>query len=175
MDEFYKKVYENNIDTVIKGIPNELVNEVKDGYKEYLKKTYFDVYEDGDDISKLITVFSKVEHDTWIEEEPIVKENMLLKDVNLNKLRDLSAQVDKLAKKRLGDENYQNINTPNLSDTEIKDLENQMAYYAKNVRDFNKGVAESILSESVMDLNFGLNKTDNTSFRNRRNLNEKRR
>lgn len=151
-------IYNNMIGIVLRGFESTYVNIVSKKYMDILINRYSDIQFDIKNINDVCKDLFELEYDEWNAMPIDVKKHILVDDLALEKIIDLSSEALKYAKNKL----YNNIVVSKDVTDEII-LKLNLCY--NNVADFNKDLAMWYISESTVDLDYASGQSENTSMR----------
>lgn len=158
-NELIKRIYDSIINYVLSDIEEENKSEISDEYMKYLSRSYSNLNISEENFDKICDAFIKRETNRWKNRPENYKKSQLLKDENLNRIREISLTALDYAKKRLFDHTIQ------LEEVEAKGLIEQMEKCIKLVKPFNMNLAKTYISEGTIDLLYASGKTEYTSLR----------
>ena len=155
--EIIDEIYEKTIDIVLNGIEAEYINEIKEGYKEYLNRIYSNITFKNNNANSA-NIWLNFEKKVFLNKNSKTKKQMLIKDRNYEEIEQISFEGKKYAIEKM----HKNIDM-NEYDAEnyIKLLQEKL----KNVRDFNYDRALNLVSEGILDFLYSCGKTDCQSLR----------
>lgn len=158
-------IYNNCINKVLEGV-NEAVHEkLSIAYKKYLVDEYADTLDPDDDVNMIINIYTKMELKKWEGKTLQNKLSTMINDYNLEQLGKISEIGFKHAQRKLGaillGEEYQ----PDLTEEQVNNYISQMKELYEKVEPYNLNIANTYLSEGVLDFNYAINKTDDVSLR----------
>lgn len=149
-------IYNETIKTFMYGLPND--DNIKNYYMDYIKKSYAE-FDNGQITDKnKINILVELENNKWLNESPDYKKAFIIPDENLKRLSEISSFAYDMAKNRL--KNDVMASDINLSEylSKIEELKNK-------VYNFNIYLARELVSETILDLQYALGQTDDTSIR----------
>ena len=161
MNDLEQAIYDNLINIILKDFNENEIEEVKEGYKNYLISVYRDLYDLDNNKEKLKKHFIKTEIMRWEDKSKNLKQRSLLKDEYFAKLYDISQMAYKYANYRKTGQ----INEINITKEQADQYIYLMNEYLEKVRDFNKEVAIEYLSEGSTDFYYALGLIEEKSFR----------
>ena len=147
-------LYNETIDTFLENVDN--IN-IKENYKEYLSKVYSKYnFEELKKLNKLESVVN-LEKNKWKNKFLNYKKSMVIKDDNFDKLLEFSNTFYQLALNKL--KTGENINI------DVGFYQKHIDFYFQNILDFNKQSAQTIYSETILDLNYAAGNSEFMSLR----------
>lgn len=153
-----QKLYSNLINVITVGFEEKDKKFVENEYMRILKNRYSELDISIDDYDKLYEYLFKIEYKEWNDLSLDVKKHILLKDVALDEIIDITNSAFKFANERLN----KNILIPIAqADEYISKLE--VLY--NSVKEYNQQLAEWHISEGIMDLKYSSGQTENMSLR----------
>lgn len=149
-------IYNETIKTFMYGLPND--DNIKNYYMDYIKKSYAE-FDNGQIKDKnKINILVELENNKWLNESPDYKKSFIIPDENLKMLSEISSFAYDMAKNRL--KNDVLTSDINLSEylSKIEELKNK-------VYDFNIYLARELISETILDLQYAIGQSEDTSIR----------
>lgn len=158
MEKFINTIYDNIINIILEKIPNEYKEEVSKRYNDYLHEIYTDMYS-SDDCEEMIKICTNIEEKTWKKSPSEYILQTFVNDTAFNEIKKISGKAFKMAEEK-------NNNGKNFVDTlEISQNIDLLGNLLNEVKDFNKVLAENLVSESILDFDYASGDTDVTSLR----------
>ncbi len=160
MREVLDSVFNEMIDVILLDFGDDEKGIIIDGYKRYLEINYRDSV-NLENISLSKQVILKMEHIKWDKSDKKEKQVSLIFDENLRELGKISALAQDYA-------NYKLMGKEDLIDLTVEEMNHKielMEKYRDLVKPFNKEIANSYFSEAVVDFQYALGLSNNTSFR----------
>ena len=137
---------------------NQLLNNsLPSNYINYLYEMYGDKDINENNYNKILNIIIKIETNTWSNLSETDKRFLLEEDPAFNKIEELSSNAYEYAINK-GD-------NPSISMEEAKKLIHELIMELKKVKPDFYSAAESMVSESIIDLNYAAGNNDVTSFR----------
>lgn len=158
-------IYKNTIACLLDGVNLENQQELIIAYKTYLFDMYASTLEPQDDINQVINIYSMMENKKWKNKTLEQKLSQIIRDKNLEKLREISNVGYKHAQRKLGCilSNIEYI--PQITEEDIKKYIMEMQKLRKDVQKYNDLLADMYLSEGTLDFEYAMNLTENLSMR----------
>ena len=164
-EQLINSIYNNMISVVLEGINEELKQQLSVSYKQYLFDNYADTLDPDDDINQVIDIYTKMERKKWQDKTPEEKMRIIMRDEQLEKLREISNIGYKHAQRKLGYIISGQEYTPDLTREQIISYIKEMQKLASSVQPYNIREAQMYLGEGSMDFNYSGNLTENMSLR----------
>lgn len=160
MKDVIKKVLDRMIPVVCEGIEEKDIDDIKESYIKKITDRYsnIDVRLKLNDYDKILKIICDMEYKEWSKLSPNMKKSLLIFDLALNKIIDISNTGLELARKKI--ENNAVI-TEEYAEEQIK----KMNEFLGEVREENKIVAMNYISEGTVDFTFATGKTEYMSLR----------
>ena len=161
MEEFLMYVFDHSKDEVLKDFSKDELDEISSGYKNYLRFHYEDTINE-EDLDKAKIIFTKVEINNFKGVSKQKKQSLFLRDLALEELKYFSDYSRIYAdERRINDRIV-------ITEKQANNFIEQVEELANHVKEFNKGIASKILSESIADFMYASGMSDNMSFRTAR-------
>lgn len=158
IDSVLEKVYSMIESILIEGVEPSYLEEMRKNYIKTLNLKYYDDYKDYDDFDMLFEAIMDFEKSSLEFLTPGEKKSLYIKDEAYEKIQEISRNAESLA--------WNRKETGEIAETPL--CENyiyQLTVLLNQVADFNKNVAEILVSESLVDLAYACGRTENTSLR----------
>ena len=162
-----KKVFDRMAIMIISNVDDNYRNELLDAYKDYLIECYYDYNYAEKDNEKYVNTIIELETSKWKNEKQNAKLVLLLKDDVLEEIREISNNGYNYAINKL--------NSISMNNNEILFEELDKTTADKNiallqellpkVREFNSGLAASLVSEGILDFEYASGNSNHTSLR----------
>lgn len=159
LDIIIDRVYSGSIDSVLQNVNPKYHQEIKDSYKQYLYNREFELSLGGDTIEEQIEFFTDFQNQNWKYYYENAKLSEILKDEAFDKIKEMSYESFKLASQK------KMTNNPTISASDSATKIDMLRKLLNEVREFNKGFAEDMVSEAILDYNYASNNKEITSFR----------
>jgi len=159
MNELQQTIYNELIDEILKDVPESEQEELKEAYKQYLVTFYSREVDPKIGFEKTKTTFVDIEKMKWNDKTLVEKQMLLFKDEALNRLGHLSNIALGNAKAKISN------NLDGITKEEANAYIEEMKELVNKVRPFNKVLASDYLSEGILDFEYSIGLTDNTSLR----------
>lgn len=167
-NELINLIYNRTINIILNGIEEQYKDEIKIAYKDYVDKKYSSYNLEGVKKEDVYKFFVDLEVSKWEDISIGNKLSELLKDEALENIRYISNIGFEYAEARInqrkpGDNNSYLPATldETISAQNIDILNNLLS----KVRSFNQNLANSFVSEGIIDFKYASGKTENTSLR----------
>lgn len=162
-----KKVFDNVAIMIIGNVDNNYRDELLNAYKNYLIECYSEYDFDEKNIEKYINAITELEISKWKDEKQNAKLVLLLKDDILEEIRKISNIGYNYAINKLHGTSLDNGENPLeiLDKTTVDENIVLLRNLLPKVREFNKGLAANLVSEGILDYEYALGNSINTSLR----------
>ena len=164
MEKLIKELYNSNIGLILDGTKLDEQEELKKSYLKYLKESYIEALANVLDTEKAIIVLNNVEKSKWQNEDKESKQSLLIRDEELDKIKDICVIADEYASKRRQLDNNEIKYDPLITKDEVDLKIKQMINLSKNVRNFNKDYASFLIEKGTLNFMYAANLIDNNSF-----------
>lgn len=162
MNEIINLIYDNLLEIVLQDFSYEERDIIAKAYKAYLIDSYSNlIRNNSDDDGKVTQVILNMERIKWLNQTQDIKKSNLLKDEMLDKLGYLSNLALKYAMAKLQGK----LDEINITEEQASSYIEMMREYAKNVLPFNKSIADTYLSEGILDFQYAVGLSSNMSLR----------
>ena len=152
-------------ETFLEGVDSSIHEKILLAYKNYLMETYANILREDDNLEQVIRIWSHMEKRKWVGKNTSYKLSMIIKDDNLDKLREISGIGYKLAQKKMGFVLSDTQYTPELSKEQMNAYIEEMQNLFEHVEPFNINIARNYLSEGILDFQFAMNLSEDKSLR----------
>lgn len=163
MQKVIARVMEKMDPVICDGIEQKAIPEILESYHKMLQRRYseIDVRLKLHDYEKIFKIICDMEYREWSKLSPNMKKSLLIFDLALNKIIDISNTgsghaVDRIEKGILISAEY--------ADEKIREMKSHEA----DVREENRIVAQNYISEGTVDFMYASGRTEYMSFRNGR-------
>lgn len=160
MKDVIKKVLDKMIPVVCEGIEEKDIDDIKESYIKKITDRYsnIDVRLKLNDYDKIFKIICDMEYREWSKLSPNMKKSLLIFDLALNKIIDISNTGLELARKKIE-------NNSVISEEYAEEQIKKMNGFLDEVREENKIIAMNYISEGTVDFTFASAKTEYMSFR----------
>lgn len=160
------EVYNKIAIMLISDVEDNYRDELLKAYKEYLISCYSQRDFEQTKLEKYINAIIELETMKWEKQPPNAKLANLLKDEALKKIQEISNQgydyaISKLQNIIENDKRQLNVIEKRYADENIMQLNSLLP----RVREFNRGLATSLVSEGILDFEYASSDSDITSLR----------
>lgn len=160
MDYVIKKLFDNLIEIVCDEVEDEYCEDIKTGYSKLLYNGYLNI-EKNYILMIMINIYN-VLYETELNEEnnmsSSMKKSLLLKDIALEEIINISNYVFEFAKTRLNDNKY-------IDKLIVEQYISKLESLLERVSEDNKQLAKWYISESIVDLYYASSLSNNMSLR----------
>lgn len=149
IEKMISTMYENTINIVLQGIDPQYTEEVKTNYLRHLKNVYGNDPITNEEFQNREI---EIEKKDWESKSPILKLSILVADENFKHIEIIARMADDLVTKKIV-----NHKVLKMDADLIHEAENLLKELLLQVRDFNKDMAEQLVSEAIYDLEYIIN------------------
>lgn len=176
MDTEYliNEIYNKTIDVVLNNTKSKNKQILQKGYKQYLINNYgyIDLNEapyNNRPINELIDTYSKLEITGWKDTLEDEKISHFIPDEAYDEIYKISSTAYNYAEQRVieQDSNYKS----KITMEEVNKIIEKLGSLQEKLQDFNKERAKTLISETIMELLYASNQTDDMSLRLAREYN----
>lgn len=164
-NQFFSMIYNGTIKTLISDFSEKEIPEVLQSYQLYIIENYSNVLEPTDNVEKVAKLFIEIENKKWKNKTKEEKQILIMKDPALENLRYLSGIAQKYAQNRLGNELSSGTFIAELSEEQAQNYIKNLEEYTSQVKPYNSLIAQTYLSEGIIDFLYASKLSDNMSLR----------
>jgi len=159
IQKMINQLFSTTLDQLLSDIPSEFKAEMQSAYSQHLIKRYGEVtLPDANKTDDYVTTLVNRELREWGSSSPEMKMSAFLKDEFLDKIGAIAEQGFSYASKKL-------IDQTTISPETAKQNIEMLKQYLPQVRSFNVLLAQSYVSEGILDFQYAAGLTENISLR----------
>lgn len=164
-EKIIEEILSNAKDTFLEGIDPEIHEKMLIAYKHYLLEEYGGIIDSKDDKEQLVRICTKLEKQKWPGQSMSQKMARIIKDENLDKIREISGIAYKKAQRKIGFLLSGDEYIPDISAEQVNEYIKQLEELLDKVKPFNIYVAQTAVSEGILDFQYAANLTEDKSLR----------
>lgn len=158
VNDVIQKLYYNLINVISNDFEESDKKEIQVEYMKILNNRYSELPFNTTEYEKLYEKLFKLEYNEWSNLSLDMKKHVLLKDLALDEIINITSEAFKYAQERLN----KNI----LISNEIAEQYiSRLSELYDSVKEYNKQLANWHISEGIMDLKYSSGQTENMSMR----------